>query len=162
MTEQQELITKEAQRAMARRTPFDEMERMMDRMFESFLPSMGWRPGAFLRPATSAAGDVRLPNVDVIERDEDVVVRAELPGVEKKNIDVSVSDSSLTITATPRTAEEQGEYYCCEINSAPFTRTVQLPVEVDSGKAKAAFRDGLLELRLPKSEHARRRAISIE
>jgi len=162
MAEKQELITREAQRGMTPRSPFDEMERMMDRMFESFLPRLRWRPWGVPEVAAAEAGDVRLPNVDVIERDEEVLVRAELPGVEKKDIDVSVSDASVTITATPRATEERGEYYCCEIGTLPYARTVQLPVEVDSGKAKASFRDGLLELRLPKTEHARRRAIEIE
>lgn len=161
MAEKQELITRESQRPMAARSPFEEMERMMDQMFEGFFPR-GWRgPAGFIRPETEA-GVVRLPSVDVIERDDEVLVRAELPGVEKKDIDVSVTDSSLTIGAIPRGAEEEGEYYCCEIGAAPFARTVQLPVEVDGERAKASFRDGLLELRLPKTEHARRRAISIE
>jgi HSP20 family protein len=161
MAQKQELITKEAQRAMAARSPFEEMERMMNQMFEGFFPR-GWRqPTGFFGPEMRA-GEARLPNVDVIERDEEVLVRAELPGVEKKDIDVSVTDSSLTISTTPRVEEEEGEYYCCEIGAAPFTRTVRLPVEVDSDKAKASFRDGLLELRLPKTEHARRRAISVD
>lgn len=160
MAQKQELITKEAQRAMAARSPFEEMERMMDQMFESFFPRTFWRPSLLGREI--AAGEVRAPNVDVIERDEEVLVRAELPGVEKKDIDVSVSDSSLTISAAPRAAEEEGEYYCCEIGGTPFMRNVQLPVEVDSEKARAEFKNGLLELHLPKTEHARRRAISIE
>lgn len=162
MAQKQELITKEAQRAMAARSPFEEMERMMDQMFESFFPRSGWqRPAGLLSPELRA-GEARLPNIDVIERDEEVLVRAELPGVEKKDIDVAVSDASLTISATPRAPEEEGEYHCCEIGAAPFTRTVRLPVEVDSEKAKASFKDGLLELHLPKTEHARRRAISVE
>lgn len=160
MAQKQELISKEAQRAMAARSPFDEMERMMDHMF-GFFPGR-WRQPMSVMPPEMRASEARCPSVDVIEHDEEVLVRAELPGVDKKDIDVSVSDSSLTIDTTPHAAEEQGEYHCCEIGSAPFTRTVQLPVEVDGAKAKASFRDGLLELHLPKTEHARRRSLSIE
>lgn len=161
MAQKQELIPKEAQRAMAARSPFEEMDRMMDQMVEGFFPRTWWRPRGFMRPEIGA-GEARVPNVDVVERDDEVLVRAELPGVEKKDIDISVSDSSLTISAQPHIAEEEGEYYYCEIGATPFTRSVRLPVEVDSDKAKASFKDGLLELHLPKTEHARRRAISVE
>lgn len=161
MAQKQELITKEAQRAMAARSPFEEMERMMDQMFEGFLPRMAWRPSRFIGPELVRT-EARVPNVDVIERDEEVLVRAELPGAEKTDIEVAVTDSSLTISAAPHPTEEEGEYYCCEISDAPYARTVRLPVEVDSERAKASFRDGLLELHLPKTEHARRRAISVE
>jgi HSP20 family protein len=147
-------------------TPFEEMERVFDRLFEGVGP--GWmRPLGWDWP-WSGEGEGRLahrlPRVDIVERDDAVVVRAELPGVEKKDLDVSMTESTLTIKATTRreTAEEKGEFHRRETVHGEFMRTVTLPAEVDGEKAKAVFKDGLLELTLPKLEVAKRRTITVE
>jgi HSP20 family protein len=147
-------------------TPFEEMDRIMDRMFESAFPR-GWlRPLRWERPLLSelAGMELRAPAVDVVERDEEVVVRAEVPGVEKKDVDVSITASSVTIKGETRREEkeEKGEYYRCEISRGAFSRTVSLPASVDPDKAKASFKDGILEITLPKVEKAKRRTLKLD
>jgi HSP20 family protein len=105
-----------------------------------------------------------MPKVDVIERDDEVIVKAELPGVDKKDLDVSVTENSVTIkgTTSHEEKEEKGDYYRCEISRDAYARTVALPSYVDADKAKANFKDGVLELKLPKVEKSKRRSIEIK
>ena len=147
-------------------TPFDEMDRVFDRLLEGFGPR--WmRPLGWEWPWTAEGEgglEYRMPRVDVIDRDEAVVVRAELPGVEKKDLDVSMTERTLTIKATTHreSEEEKGEYQRRETLRGEFLRTVTLPAEVNGEKAKAVFKDGMLELTLPKLEVAKRRTITVE
>jgi len=92
-----------------------------------------------------------------------VVVRAEMPGYKKEDIDISVSNSTLTIKGETKSEEkeEKGDYYRCEISRGAFSRMIPLPAEVDDAKAKASMKDGVLELTLPKLEKSRRHAIAI-
>lgn len=156
----QELQKAEPKRALS---PFEEM----DRMFEDYF-SRGWmRPFRWEWPslgemAKPFAG--KMPKVDVIERDDEVVVKAELPGVEKKDLDVSVTENSVTIkgTTSHEAKEEKGDYYRCEISRGAYARTVALPSYVDADKAKASFKDGVLELKLPKVEKSKRRTVEVQ
>jgi HSP20 family protein len=148
-------------------SPFDEMDRLMERMFEGFMPRGWMRPWQREWPLWSrlpAPFEGRMPTVDVIDRENEVVVRAEVPGVEKKDLDVSVAEDTVTIKATTRREEkeEKGDYHRREIVSGSFARTVSLPVVVDATKARASFKDGVLELTLPKIEKARKRKVDIE
>lgn len=141
-------------------SPIEEMERMFERVFPR-----GWlRPMQWDWPSWSVLPELKAPAVDVIERDDEILVRAELPGVEKKDLDVTVSDSSLTLRGSKReeVKEEKGEFYRHEITEGAFARTVTLPASVNIDQAKATFKDGLLELRLPKTEKAKRRAIPLD
>ncbi len=138
-------------------SPFEEMDRMFDNFFRR-----GWmRPWRFEWPGFP---EMRMPKVDVIDRDNEIVVRAEVPGVDKKNIDISVSDNAVTIKGETRheEKEEKGDYYRCETTHGAFSRTVALPSAVDGTKAKASFKDGMLELTLPKLEKAKRHSIKVE
>jgi HSP20 family protein len=156
-------------------TPFEEMDRLferwgprgligamqheMDRIFEDVFPR-GWLRTPWERPGI--VHELRPPRMDVIDRDEDLLVRAELPGVDKKDIEVSVTDNTLTISAaSPYAAEQQGEYYRCEMCHTGFARSLTLPVEVDSDRCQARFHDGILGLVLPKVEKAKRRTIKV-
>jgi len=145
---------------------FDEMERMMERMAEGF-PLHSWMhpfrrewPGW---PEFSGL-EIRTPRMDVIDRDDEVLVRAEIPGVEKKDLDISVTDSSITIKGTVQREEkeEKGDYARCEIACGAFVRTLPLPATVDGSKAKATFKDGMLELSLPKKEGSRRHSVKLD
>ena len=147
-------------------SPFEEMEREMEHMFRHF--GHGWmQPFRWGAPSWSnlaAPFEGKIPNVDVIERDEEVLVRAELPGVDKKDLEVSLSDNALTIKGSTKTEEkeERGDYYRREVSSGTFSRTVRLPAEVDGDKVQSSFKDGLLELTLPKVKKARRHRIKVE
>ncbi|HXH03030.1 MAG TPA: Hsp20/alpha crystallin family protein [Candidatus Competibacteraceae bacterium] len=147
-------------------SPFEEFERF----FEAFFPFNQWRslflswpPLGGLMVPTSHEGWV--PRVDVIDRAGEIVVRAELPGVDKKDIEVSLVDNTLTITGTSRheEAEEKGDYRRREMCYGAFARTLTLPAAVDAEKIKATFRDGVLELVAPKLEQTRWRGpITVE
>ncbi len=150
--------------------PIDEMDRFFERMeqaFEDFFPR-GWlTPFRWQRPwwrRTFAPVEARLPSMDLIDRDEEVVVRAELPGVDKDKLDVSLTDNALTVRGSTgyEETEEKGDYYRCEIGRGAFSRTVPLPAAVDSEKAKAKFQNGVLEITLPKVEKAKRRTVKVE
>ena len=143
--------------------PFEEMERM----FEDFA-TRGWlRPFRWDRPLLGELGasdEARIPNVDVIERDGEILVTAELPGVEKKDLDISLTKNTVTIKGKKSHKEEDkgGDYYRCEISSGAYMRMLTLPADVDENKAKAKFKDGVLEITLPKVEKAQRRSIKVD
>jgi len=156
---------KEIQKAAPSRalSPFEEM----DRMFEGFFPRGRLRPFRWEWPSWGelpAAFEGKMPKVDVIDRDEEILVRAEVPGVEKKDLDVSMTDNTVTIKGSTRheEKEEMGDYYRCEISRGTFSRTVALPGGVDGSKAKASFKDGVLELTLPKLEKSKRHSIKLD
>lgn len=155
-----ELLKSSPKRAL---TPFEEM----DRMFENFFPRGWMRPFHFERPSWAELPlpfESKLPRVDIIDRDSEIVIRAEVPGVDKNDLDVSVTDNSVTIKGSTHheVKEEKGDYYRCETTQGSFSRTIPLPGGVDSEKAKTKFKDGLLELTLPKMEKTKRRSIKIE
>lgn len=144
-------------------TPFEEMERM----FENFMGAEWPRPTQWEWPRMLRMRmpmEAKMPRVDVVDRKADILVRAELPGVDKKDLDVSLSENSVTIKGSTRqeSRQEEGDYYRCEISQGTFMRTLPLPCAVNSEAAKASFKDGLLELVLPKREESKRRSIKVE
>ena len=144
-------------------TPLEEMDRMFEGLFSHRWPSpTRWEWPAWGELAMTREG--RMPKVDVIDRETEILVRAELPGVDKKDLDVTMTDNSVTIRASTKheEKEEKGDNYRCEISRGSFMRTLALPGEVDSDKAKAAFKDGILELAIPKVEKARKRSVKVE
>jgi len=136
----------------------------MERMFDEFMPRgwvnrWGWPSwGELTRPIERFA-----PRVNVLDRDEEVVVRAGIPGVRKEDLDISVSDATVTIKGHSERGyeDEKGTYYRCEIAAGDFARTVDLPCAVDNEKVQASFEDGLLELRMPKIRKTRRRHVRL-
>jgi HSP20 family protein len=144
-------------------SPFEEMERMFDNYF-----SRGWlSPLRREWPSwaeLAAPFEGKIPRVDVVDRDGEVVVKAELPGVDKKDLDITVTDNTVTIkgSTSHEEKEEKGDYYRCEISRGSFSRMVALPADVDSAKAKSKFKDGVLELTLPKLKKSKRHSIKID
>lgn len=160
--------TGEVQKAAPARalSPFEEMDRMFDSMFEGFFPSRllsgfgrGLSPWGEALPRTV----MRFPKADVIDRDSEVVVHAEVPGIAKEDLEISVSDNSVTIKGETKkeTKAEKGEYHRCEISRGSFSRTIALPSAVTPDGAKATFKDGMLELTLPKVQKSKRRTIKV-
>ncbi len=144
-------------------TPFDEMEQMLDKYFSQgwMRPfRMDWPEFAHLKPPFEG----KTPSVDIIERDDEIVVKAELPGVDKDDIDISVTERSVSIkgSTSHEEKEEKGDYYRSEISRGSFARSLPLPAEVEESKAKASFKDGILELTLPKKTRSRRQKIKID
>jgi HSP20 family protein len=121
--------------------PFDEMRRMMEDFWMTPFDAVGrW-------------GDVFIPKVDVKEEDKEIIVSAELPGMDQKDIDVTVANDSIRISGEKKQEEEKG-YYRRETFYGTFERVIDLPAEVDENKAEAEFSKGVLTIRLPKSEEA--------
>ena len=143
-------------------SPLEEMDRLFDEYF-----SRGWlHPFRWELPSRKLEMPFqgKTPNVNVIERDDEVIVKAELPGVDKKDLDISVSSNSVSIkgSTSHEEKEEKGDYYRCEISSGMYSRTLSLPAEVDDAKAKASFKDGVLEITLPKLKKEKRRSVKVE
>jgi HSP20 family protein len=143
---------------------FDDFENDIERMFENFMSRSWLRP---LRDLPSLRGSLELPKaprVDLVERDNEIVVRAELPGIDKKDVHVSLTDRTITIRASTRKEEkeEKGEYFRREISTGETSRTLRLPATVDGEKAKAEFKDGILEIVVPKIEKAKRVQVEVK
>lgn len=143
-------------------SPFDEF----DQWFEDFVPR-GWMQPFFRRgwPDMEAAFGAKMPKVDVIDREGELVIRAELPGVDKDNLDVSLSDNMLTLrahTQHEKKEEEKGHFHRREISRGEFQRTLRLPANVEGDKTTATFKDGVLELVAPKTTASKRQTIKVD
>ena len=134
-------------------------ERDMDRILEDFF-------GRWARPWWPERDEmeVRPPIVDVFEEKDDIVVKAELPGIEKENIEVNLGDHTLTIKGEKKKEEEVKEenYYRAERSYGSFLRTLDLPKDVHADKVKASFNNGILEVRIPKTEEAKAKEIKVK
>lgn len=136
-----------------------DMDRMMDDFFgRRFRP---WWPDRWFR---SDEMEIRGPVVDVFEEKDDIVIKAELPGITKDNIEVNLTDHMLTIKGEKKKEEEIKEenYYRAERAYGSFVRTLELPKDVHSDKIKASFKNGILEVRLPKTEEAKTKEIKVK
>jgi HSP20 family protein len=104
-----------------------------------------------------------MPTVEMLEKADKFIVRAELPGMKKEDIDISVSDNNLTITGERKTESETKEedYYCCERSYGRFFRSISLPSNIDSGKVSASLDEGVLEIGLPKIAQAKTKKVSV-
>lgn len=107
---------------------------------------------------------VNFPKIDVWEDNDKYVVEAELPGFDKKDIDVNISDDILTIKATRKQEQEKKDknYYYAERSYGEFVRSLRLPSEVDKKSIKAKYNNGVLELTLPKTKEAKEKSTKVE
>jgi HSP20 family protein len=103
------------------------------------------------------------PAVDVYEDESNVFVKADLPGLTEKDIDVNVVDNTLVIKGEKKKEEEKKEqnYYRLERNYGAFQRAIPLPGAVDIDKVKASFKSGVLEIEMPKKEEAKPKQIKV-
>jgi HSP20 family protein len=99
----------------------------------------------------------------LIDREEELLVRAEVPGVEKQDLEIELVGQVLTLKGERKheETEEKGTYYRSEIARGSFVRSLRLPENVDLENAKAEFKDGVLEVHLPKTEKTERRRIEV-
>lgn len=139
----------------------------IEEFFENIF-NRGWmEPVGLRRPLLG--GDVeglmsmRLPLIDLIDRDDELLVRAELPGVKKNEIDLTITDEGLNIVVDRKHEKEMKDerFYRSETFTGHLERSVMFPVDVDSEKAKAELKDGVLEIMLPKVQKVTRRNIKI-
>lgn len=143
--------------------PYEEFERFIQSML-----GQDWRkPVNWGLPAWSdfmRSPEARLPSVDVVDKDDHVVVRVEVPGVDKDNLNVSISDNALTVKGETKHEEktEKGDYFRHEISLGSFTRSVTLPANVDASKVHATLADGVLEVTVEKAEKSKRRSVKVQ
>lgn len=139
-------------------TPFQlsTLREEMDRLFESPLAALT----NGMQPFLSGWG----PALDVYEDKESLIVKAELPGMKKEDLEISLHEGALTLSGE-RKAEpkhEIAETYRSERFVGRFSRTVTLPAPVDADKVKAAYKDGILTVMLPKTEAAKPKQIQVK
>jgi HSP20 family protein len=137
--------------------PFDEimsMRESMDRLFEDF----------FSRRPRTAGPLVWQPAVEIAETDNEIIVKAELPGIDPKNVEVAVTGEGLMIKgeAKAEVEDRKRSFYRRELRYGMFQRAVALPTEVKSEETKATFRHGILEVRVPKAERVKPRTVRVE
>ncbi|HMK61721.1 MAG TPA: Hsp20/alpha crystallin family protein [Dissulfurispiraceae bacterium] len=151
-----ELIRRESPRVMS---PFSDMERMMEdlirrpfSMFPAAWPRMGF------------SEEDLSPAVDIFEQEDSVIVKAELPGLKKEDISVELNEGVLRIAGEKKREEmiEKKDYYRMERSMGSFERRISLPSGIETDKTKASFKDGVLEIQIPKSEEAKRRERKIK
>ena len=133
--------------------PFASFQREMNRLFDNFFGGFGLSSWA---PLEGSSVPAFTPRVDVSETEKEIKVSAELPGMEEKDIDLSLTREALTIKGEKKgEAEEKGkDFYRMERTYGSFTRTIPLPVEVDTDKVEATFKKGVLDITLPKTAKA--------
>lgn len=152
----------EATESTALRHPILEMEKAFDRFFGK---GWGWPIAWHLHdfPAIEIVG-TRLPKVDLIDRKDEVLLRAELPGLDKKDVEVSLNDNILLVKGQTKTEkkEEEGEYHRHEIQSSSFARSISVPSNIDASKIAATLKDGVLEVTLPKTKSSTKKTINVQ
>jgi HSP20 family protein len=129
-----------------------EMDRLFDRFFEAI-------PGG----AMEATGDW-MPKADISETKDAIVVRAEIPGVEQKDLQVRLQDELLTIKGEKHQEQEDRDerHHHIERSYGSFSRTMRLPSSVDAGKVTATFKEGVLTVTLPKTAAAKGTTIPVK
>ena len=144
---------------LVRWNPWREMNTLQHR-FNHLLDDSFFRPG---RSDDDLSLGTWHPVVDMYDEDDRVVIKAELPGVDKKDIAVDVKDRVLTLSGerTYDNEVEEENYYRRERAYGKFQRTFSLPADVDSDKIKADFKDGLLKIEVPKPEKQKPKNITI-
>ena len=136
-----------------------------------------WRPGSLFTsnlerifddhfPSLSSMFDNERmsPDIEIKETDEKLIVRAELPGLTKDDISVELKDSILTLSGEKKLekCEENEKFHRTEISYGKFTRSFQVPMEVDTEKIDANFQDGILTIDIPKIEETPPHKITVK
>jgi HSP20 family protein len=135
----------------AEQNPIAALQRDMNRAFESF-----WTQASRSFGGLTGSGD-GVPRSDVVETDNGVEVSVELPGLDEKEVEVTLTDEALTIRGEKKVErrEEKRGYYVSERSYGSIYRSIPLPAGVDSDKAEATFKNGVLTVRLPQSPEAK-------
>jgi HSP20 family protein len=132
----------------------------MERMLEESFRRPFWSPFRDMFREFGTSGETYFyPTVDVYEHGNEVVVRCEIPGLKKDDINLKFTDESTLVISGERKSEEKidrGDYLRHECSYGTFKRIVNLPDACDFEKSKASYNDGILEIRVPKSESKRK------
>lgn len=134
---------------------FGSLRRAMDRLFEDYAPTRSVRG--------QDGAELTFP-VDLSETENEVVVKAVLPGIRPEDVELTVNEGVLTVRGEARgeTTEEKENFYRREIRYGSFARSLPLPTRVNQDQAEAEFKDGILTVHLPKAEDVRPKSIKIK
>ncbi len=145
--------------AVVKWDPFRDLLSIQDRMNKLFEQTLSRSRGEEGISASTWA-----PAVDIYETPESVVMKAELPGLGREDIEIQIRDNTLTLKGERRFAKDvqQENYLRIERAYGAFQRSFTLPATIQQDKIRAVFRDGVLELTLPKAEEAKPKRIAIE
>ena len=144
---------------MTRWDPFRDLMTIQERMNRLFQETM-----ARSRGQESIEEGVWAPAVDIAENGERIVLRADLPGLEQSDIEIRIDDNTLTLKGDRKIPPDMNpeEQHRSERPHGPFLRSFSLPANVDQGAIRAAFKNGVLEVTLPKKQESKAKAIRVE
>lgn len=176
MAQEDVQVTRRQERMLERREPFpllspfrllDRFAEEMERVFDEFGLGRGWlapRFGLGLMRAPFGRAVTWIPDIEVVQRNNEIVVRADLPGLTKDDIQVEVTEDAVTIQGERRRAheEERGGVYRSEREYGAFCRVIPLPEGSITDQARATFKDGVLEVTIPAPPEAARRGRRVE
>jgi HSP20 family protein len=133
--------------------PFSAMRAEMDRVFDSFL---GPGFGRFPLLSRSEAEDAVVPSIDVRETESELVVEAELPGLDEKDVSLTLKEGMLTLQGEKKSEREEkkDDYHLMERSYGSFQRSLRVPDAIDADKVKATFDKGVLKVTMPKRAEA--------
>lgn len=139
-------------------SPFEEMERMFNDFFQQRFFAPAWMPRIKFPDLTDVS-----TSVDMFEEGDALVIKAEIPGMKKEEISIDFAGDLVTISGEKKSEEktERKDYYRLERSFGSFSRKLHLPVEIQVDKATASFKDGVLEIRMPKSDAAKKKTRKI-
>ncbi len=137
------------------RHPWDDLEKVrneMDKMFRGVSAEMPWIPRATVYPA-----------LNVSEDEDNIYVRAEIPGVKPEDLDISIEGETLTLKGErqEQTPDKKFSYHRHEIETGRFSRALALPTRIDSEKIEASYRNGIIKITLPKAAEVKPKKIGV-
>jgi len=143
------------------RSSFDRLRDEIDNTFDRWLTRRPESGEAGVWPEMVSMG---MPRIEMIEEENEYRVTAELPGLEKDDFNVELLGDRLVIKGEKKTTHEEKKhnYTFSELNYGAFSRSIPLPGEVAADKIEATYKNGILSLKLPKSENAQRKAIDVK
>ncbi len=138
------------------------MRREMDRIWEDLFPVTRRTETPWRRPV--AEKGVAYPAIDIIDRADEVLVKAEMPGVAKDNIDISMQENTLTIKGEIKeeTGAKEENYSYSERNYTSYMRSINIPFKITAEKITATLKDGILSIHLPKATEVLPKKITVE
>jgi len=147
--------------ALVRWRPFEDLMNITDELHRFFEDFFGERLPVRRSSEESPAW---IPRVDIAETDDEIIVRADIPGMEKDEIKVTLSDNILTISGEKKIErdEKRENYHRVERVFGSFSRSFYIPTNVEADKIKASYKNGVLEVVLPKKESAKPKEIPVE
>jgi HSP20 family protein len=143
--------------------PLSEFRTEMDRLFDRYFRGSWLTPSRWADEFDWHTRDF-MPSVDVAENDKEITVRAELPGLEADDVDISVSGNTLTIHGEKKESieDKRDDYYHCERRFGAFTRSIELPVTADVDEIDAELTNGVLTVCVKKLETARTKKVEVK